>query len=67
MALTEKAMKRFPILVVFAASLMSTAVATNMVAPATNASKPEAAVSSLALEQLKAQASTSITTWQRPL
>ena len=59
-------MKRLPILVVFAASLMSTAVATNVVAPATNVSKPEA-VQSVALEQLKAQASTSMTTWQRPL
>ena len=60
-------MKRFPILAVVAASLMSTAVATNVVAPGTNASKSEPAVQSVALEQLKAQASSSITTWQRPL
>ena len=60
-------MKRFPILAVVAASLMSTAVATNVVAPGTNASQSEPAVQSVALEQLKAQASSSITTWQRPL
>ncbi|WP_129647770.1 hypothetical protein [Peristeroidobacter agariperforans] len=60
-------MKRFPILMVVAASLMSTAVSTSMGAAGTNASKPEAAVQSVALEQLKAQASSSITTWQRPL
>lgn len=59
-------MKRIPILVVVAASLMSTAVGTSMVAAGTNASKAEAAVQSVALEQLKAQASTSLT-WQRPL
>lgn len=60
-------MKRFPILMIVAVSLMSTAVGTSMVAAGTNASKPEAAVQSPALEQLKAQASTSMTTWQRPL
>ena len=60
-------MKRFPILVVVVAGLMSTAVGTSMVAAGTNASEPDAAVQSLALEQLKAQASTSMTTWQRPL
>lgn len=61
-------MKRFPILVIAAATLMSTAaVSASLVAAGTNASKPEAVVQSAALEQLKAQASSSMTTWQRPL
>jgi ABC-type amino acid transport system permease subunit len=60
-------MKRFPILVIVAVALMSTAVGTSMVSAGTNASQSEAAVQSVALEQLKAQASPSMTTWQRPL
>jgi len=60
-------MKRFPILMLVAAGLMSTAVGSSLVPAGTNASEPEAAVQSLAMEQLKAQASVSSTTWQRPL
>jgi len=60
-------MKRFPILVLVAAGLMSTAVGSSLVAAGTNASEPEAPVQSLAMEQLKAQASASSSTWQRPL